>query len=196
MIRVHLIRHCYPSLSAISDMGIKCWTCFWVILGAQRATTYTPLNQWSLGFVVKPRAQCESVFPEQSPCPRSGFAAHLVAHFFWMENWLKCSFFPLRMKNKTGADQQPCVSIRCFNFVWFWRSGRRVEWQLHPPQQEQRRDWASQSNSGKKTKNNSLTTGRFCGNGSLMLLCLWSVSTHLLSPRSSPSGWQKKKSPF
>jgi len=70
-----------------------------------------------------------------------------------------------------------------------WRSGRD-EWQLHPSQQ----DWASQTY--RKNKN-SLTTDRFCGNGWLMLLCLLSVSTHLLSPCSSPPlGWPEKKSPF
>lgn len=105
MIRVHLIRHRYPSPYTISDMGIKCWTCFWVILGAQRATTYTPLNQWGLGFVVKPRAQRESVFPEQRPCPRLGLAIHLTAHF---SEW--------QMRGQARDESWPadCVSIRVF----------------------------------------------------------------------------------
>lgn len=71
LIWAHLIRQRYPALYAIIDMGIKCWTCFWVILGVHKATTYTPLNQWGLGFVVKPRGKCESVESEQSPCTRS-----------------------------------------------------------------------------------------------------------------------------
>lgn len=104
LIRVHLIRRCYPSLSAISDMGIKCWTCFWVILGAQRATTYTPLNQWGLGFVVKPRAQRESVFPEQSPCPRSGLAVHLKLLIF---------------QSSMASPGRELTGSRFLNPVWF-----------------------------------------------------------------------------
>lgn len=115
LIRVHLIRHCYPSLSAISDMGIKCWTCFWVILGAQRATTYTPLNQWGLGFVVKPRARRESVFPGQSPCPRSGFATYLAAHFSEWTIYLNVLliFIFFNWKNTTAADWQHCAHVVC-----------------------------------------------------------------------------------
>lgn len=38
---------------------------------------------------------------------------------------------------------------------------------------------------------NGLTTYRFCGSGLLMLLCLWFVISHLLSPCSSHNGWPK-----
>lgn len=101
LIRVHLIRHCYPLLR-ISDMGIKCWTCSWVILENQRATTYTPLNQWGSGFAVRQRVQHESVFPEQSRCPRSGFA-------------LNCSIF----RKTCLLNRSLCVCILFFNFMWF-----------------------------------------------------------------------------
>lgn len=107
MIRVHLIRHCYPSLSTISDMGIKCWTCFWVILGAHGATTYTPLNQWGLGFVAKPQAQRESVFPEQSPCPRS--AAWILKNEQLRVRWVYSLSWP--------------AASMYLNCVWFgWRA--------------------------------------------------------------------------
>lgn len=109
MIRVHLIRYRYPSPSAISDMEMKCWTCFWVILGAQRATTYTPLNQWGLGFVVKLWALHESVCPEQRPCPRLGLVKQLTAHFSDWEmrkqvqemHWPDLGSKPLRFKDMT-----------------------------------------------------------------------------------------------
>lgn len=108
MIRVHLIRHCYPLPSAISDMGIKCWTSFWVILGAQRATTYTPLSQWGLGFVVKPWEQRESVFPEQRPCPRLRLGIHLTAHFL---EW------KIRREGQDKSWPAHCVAVlRVFSF--------------------------------------------------------------------------------
>ncbi len=113
MIRVHLIRHCYPSSLAISDMGIKCWTCFWVILGAQRATTYTPFNQWGLGFVVKPRAQGKSVFP---PFSRSGLAKTLNAHFSEWKHQLTAHFSDTkrRVRVQDGSWPAPCVSTGVF----------------------------------------------------------------------------------
>lgn len=67
--------------------------------------------------------------------------------------------------------------------------------QLYPPQQEQRDNWASQSHCN-KTKQKKQPINRFCGNNVLMPLCLWYVSSHLLSPRSSPRWMTKKKSPF
>lgn len=128
MIKVHLIRYCYPSPSAISDMEMKCWTCFWVILGAQRATTYTPLNQGGLGFVVKLWALRESVCPEQRPCPRLGLAIQLTAHFSGWE-------MRERVQKKHWADL-------CSKPVWFKDIAKQREsW---------RKDWASPSNSKQK----------------------------------------------
>lgn len=146
MIRVHLIRHCYPSLSAISDMGIKCWTCFWVILGAHGATTYTPLNQWGLGFVAKPQEQHKSVFPEQSPCPRSAPS----------EKWAV----------KSAVSPRPALtsSLSVFELcVW------SEEWQLLPPQQEQRKHWASKK---KQQSNNQPFLWQRLADAAVFMICL------------------------
>lgn len=101
-------------------MGIKCWTCFWVILGAQKATTYTPFNQWGLGFVVKPRAKGETVF---SPFPRSGLAIHFIAHFSEWKIWLNAHFRASIMKRRVQNESWPavCLSIGAFFFFFLTR---------------------------------------------------------------------------
>lgn len=150
-------------------MGIKCWTCFWVILGAHRATTYTPLNQWGLGFVVKPRAQCESLFPGQSPCPRSGLLIFLPS-----EKAL------VQVCGKSAADQQPEPPS---------------EW--HPPQQEQRKDEASRRNRNKQNKTKkqpdnpavSLATACWC-------CCVYDLSPPTSYPHAPPPVDDKKNPLF
>lgn len=81
----------------------------------------------------------------------------------------------------------PTLTVHCV--VWRWG---QTEWQLHPSQQDQRRAEEGRTEHLNPILKNSLTTSRFCGNSLLMLLCLWSVSSHLLSPCSSYHGWQKK----
>lgn len=154
MIKVHLIRYCYPSPSAISDMEMKCWTCFWVILGAQRATAYTPLNQWGLGFVVKLWALCESVCPEQRPCPRLGLASQLAAHF---SDW--------EIREQVQKKHWPDL---CFKPVWFKDITEQCEsW---------RKDWASPSNGKQK----NCPTYRCCCK---FLICLLPSLIPMLLPQ-------------
>lgn len=79
---------------------------------------------------------------------------------------------------------QQRLRIRCLHLDNFWTERYLKTWKLkgslHPRQQTAA----------------GLTTIRFCGNSLLMLLWLWSVSSHLLSLCSSLYGWQKKKIPL
>lgn len=170
MIRAHLIRHCYPLPSTISDMGIKYWTSFWVILGAQRATTYTPLSQWGLGFVVKPWEQRESVFPEQRPCPRLGLAIHLTAHFLeWKtRRWLQ---------DKSWAES-------AMPFVYFFKTQYSMVKRL------------SRANAAGRTEHlNPIVNLKKLLN-LLMLLCMSDLSLPTSYPHAPPAVDDKKKIPF
>lgn len=169
MIRVHLIRHCYPLPSAISDRGIKYWTSFWVILGAQRETTYTPLSQWGLGFVVKPWEQRESVFPEQRPCPRLGLAILLTAHFLeWKTR--------RRFQDKSWAES---VSP----FVWLFKTqyGQKVE--------------QSKETAAGRTKHLNPIVNKKLPN-LLMLLCISDLSLPTSYPHAPPPMDDKKNPLF
>lgn len=97
-----------------------------------------------------------------------------------------CSFFRAVTWRLELTDRQPFMWY--LNAVWFEDQAEQSDSCILHSRTEH-------LNPIVKKKKNSLTTVRFCGNGLLIVLCLWSVSSHLLSPCSSPP-WMTKKIPF
>lgn len=66
--------------------------------------------------MVKPRVQRESLLPEQSPCPRSGFAKHLTAHFSQRKINLTAHFAEWKIsaqnEGRDGSGPAACVTVR------------------------------------------------------------------------------------